>query len=321
MSDDLRLKKANANKYIDKLIKAVSNKYDIRIQKDNEIKIGDGSIRNSVVGNFYIKIGAGMRTMNKDSSKYIEDVDFLKCICAIYHEKQHIVQDCGKFYDSCPDEDIIMMSTRRLASQTNTSYYAKSSRYYNDLSEIDAEYVAIANTYDYIKEKFPKTNADYLISKMINDKIKNQPHYFISGHFETCDNILDAFSEHYEEVQRTPVDYYVFPRSPISNSDDDCMKFMKYCENNNLSPRFKDVQKVVDKFNNTTEPHEKDLLVASITCYIHPEIPYEKAYPCLKDIDLSPKAIFGMELPNFPDYFPYRFIEPLPIDKIKERVK
>jgi len=71
MSDDLRLKKANANKYIDKLIKAVSNKYDIRIQKDNEIKIGDGSIRNSVVGNFYIKIGAGMRTMNKDSSKYI----------------------------------------------------------------------------------------------------------------------------------------------------------------------------------------------------------------------------------------------------------
>lgn len=74
------------------------------------------------------------------------------------------------------------------------------------------------------------------------------------------------------------------------------MKFLQWCAEDRTQN-----QSLIDKFNETTNPREKDLLIASITHHLHPELLYEKVYPCLKDVELAPKEVFGRDLPEPPE--------------------
>lgn len=292
-NNSLNLSIRKARKYIHVLSNIISDKYGVSVTNHFNEPVGHGYIKDGVDGDFSISVGAKMKTNGFIFNKKVDDIDFLKCICSIYHEQHHIVQNCDMYYSNYPSEDIIAMSMRKLASSENRRYYKWKNRYCNDLSEIDAESFAVLNTYNFMKDNFPKADADTLICKLVNHKIQISD-YFIFGEFTTLDDILNAFSDKYENVKYTKVDYSVYPlhqSENINKNEDECIKFMQFCIKESECN-----QPLIDKFNNTTNPYEKDMLISSITHYLHPEIDYERVYPCLRNIDLSPEEVFGRNL-------------------------
>ena len=81
------------------------------------------------------------------------------------------------------------MSMRKLASSENRRYYTGLNRYRNDLSEIDAEMMALANTYDFIQDNFPNADADALMCELVNEKIK------IAQIYSATAELIDVFEE------------------------------------------------------------------------------------------------------------------------------
>ena len=298
------IKQNFANKLINELVKNIHTKYNIDVQPFNEIVSGFGGTYTGVTGDFTMYVGSKMQTHG--IIKHNTMIDFLKVICALYHEEQHVIQHCKTFYDKQPTDDAVMMAIRNLASENNRQYYQGLNRYNNDLSEIDAEAIAIANTYDYIQDNFPKENADKLICDLVNHKAQTA-NYFISGHYQSFDEILDAFSEHYEDAKTKQIEGYIAyalrPSQIINENYDECIKYLQTCVRDNPEE-----MTLLTQFNQEKDPHKKDLMIASITCHLHPEINYGKMYPCLIDVDLSPQNIFNRSLPTIQ----------FPTEKIKE---
>lgn len=295
LKQHLRLNIKDANDRVQIIAQALEQKYGIHVHLDKNIQSGYGENHNGVSGNFNIKVGTSMRLKNGLLNQYVNEIDFLKTICSLYHEEQHIIQSCKKYYDINPTDDDITMATRNLAGERNYRYYMESNRYHNDLSEIEAEAVAISNTYEYIRTQFPKVDADEMICNLINDKAKLT--YFIKGHYESFDEILDAFSEHYEDAKQAKVSGYIAyalrPSQDMNPAQDECIKYLQACVREN-----QDEMELMTKFNSASKQTERDLMVASITCHLHPEIEYERIYPCLQYVDLSPENIFDRSIPS-----------------------
>ena len=283
----LSLRKAQSK--ISSLANDIANKYDINVILNKNIYGGFAGTSCGVSGDFTIEVGSGMHVKTKLLSTQVSMIQFTDIIRAIYHEEQHIVQNCKSYYDITPTEDILQMSVRNLASENNINYYEGLNRYNNDLSEIEAEATALLNTYQYLTVNFPKINTERLICNLVNHKIQIAD-YFISGHYNSFEQILDAFSEHYEEAKKQPIQGYVAYQlrisQEISMQQDECIRYLQNCVRENSEEIT-----LMEQFNNEKDPYKKDLMIASITCYLHPEIPYEKIYPCLSDIDLSPENI------------------------------
>lgn len=310
---NLKLNKRESEKHMRKLTSNISNKYGISVETNDKFPSGFGYTKCGIDGDFSIFVGSKMKTNNSLFNKKVNDIDFLKCICSLYHEEQHVIQNCNKYYDMNPDEDTIIMSLRKLASSENKNYYKGLNRYNNDLSEIEAEAIAISCTYDYIRDNFPEANANGLICELVNHKIQISD-YFISGYYTSFDEILNAFSEHYENAKHKKVSYSAYELRPSQNinpKQDESIKFLQFYARENND------KQLIEKFNSTTEPHEKDLLIASITCHLHPEIDYERIYPCLKYIDLSPENVFDSSLPKAPE----GLIKEIPKEDIKRRIE
>lgn len=252
-------------------------------------------------GTFKIEIGSSMDIQTGFLSKNVDVIQFADIIRAIYHEEQHIIQNCKSYYDITPTDDIVRMSIRNLASEKNISYYEGLNRYNNDLSEIEAEATALLNTYEYLNLHLPKANPETLICNLVNHKIQIAD-YFISGHYDSFDDILDAFSNHYEDAKKKQIEGYIAyalrPSQEISSKQDECIRYLQSCVKENPAEII-----LMEQFNKEKDPHKKDLMIASITCHLHPEIEYEKIFPCLSDIDLSPENIFDRSLPKTPDQF------------------
>lgn len=312
--NNLKISKRSSSKYIQKIIEEISERYGIDIQADRNSASGFAYTRDGIIGDFSIYVSTAIREEGRFLSKLANNIDFLKCVCSLYHEEQHIIQNCRNYYDACPDENVILMSMRKLASSENRRYYTGLNRYRNDLSEIDAEMMALAYTYDFVKDNFPNADADALMCELVNEKIKISD-YFITGKFKTFDDILDAFSDHYEEAKTRSVAYRVRelrPTQEINPKEDECIRFLQSCIREN-----EDNRPLIDKFNAATDPHEKDLMIASITHHLHPEIEYERIYPCLKNIDLSPEEIFDSRLPQPPE----GLIKAISKEKIERRIQ
>lgn len=302
------MKKSIASNIINKLSRDIQYKYGIRVTTDDKTYASMAFTRVGVDGDLSISIGVNMQTQGHLWNKQVCDVDFLKCICSIYHEEEHIIQNAKKYYELCPTEDIIQMCLHQFAGGNNRKYYTGMERYCNDLSEIDAEAYGLLNTYQFLIDSFPNADANKMICDLVNHKIATSD-YFISGHYDNIDDILDAFSNHYEQAKTAPVSYPVFA---FYKNEDECIRFLQWCMKDNIEN-----QPLIDKFNETANPHEKDLLIASITHHLHPEILYEKIYPCLKDIELAPEEVFGRSLPIPPE----GMVENIDANKIRNRIE
>lgn len=290
-----KLNMRQAQKCIRKLAKNISNKYNIKIESDTNMNAGFGYINDSIEGDYSIHFGNNIQT-NGIILKEIDTIDFLNIIRALYHEEQHILQNCQAYLEKQTSDDTILMSLRKVSSITNRKYYKGNNRYNNDLSEIEAEIMAIANTYDYIQKQFPKSNADALICNLVNYKIETSD-YFIKGRYNSFDDVIDAFSNHYEEAKSKQISGYIAyvlrPSQDINTEKDECIRYLQACVRENS----KNID-LMTQFNSKNEPYQKDLMIASITCKLHPEINYEKIYPCLCNVDLSPQNIFDKDLPD-----------------------
>lgn len=279
LSDDLNISLLKAKYYVFNLMNTMHKKYNIEIITKNETKSNVfGYVRNGIVGDFSIFIN--METNNRLFDK-VDDIFFLNCICTLYHAQQHIKQTCYLYYEN--SDDAVNMAMSQFAYDRNNNYYVR--RYKNDLSEIDAEYIALIDTKEYLENKFPYVNSDKLMCKLVNYKMEAN-NYPLHGEdeFKTFNDVINAFDKHYEEAKQATIDYNVMS---FDKNDDECIRFLQIYMFN------KDVRPIINKFDSVNNAIEKDILIASITHHLHPEIDYERIYPCLKGIDLSPEKIFS----------------------------
>lgn len=229
----LNLTAKEAEECMDSLAKEMSNAYDIDVEYGDRLNNGDGFTIDGFDGDFYIYIGSSLEETGS-VFKHIDDVEFLKCICAFHHEEQHIKQNCKLYQNKNPNENVTQSATRKIASSENRSYYKDSSRYYNDLSEIDAEYTALVKTYEFIQKNFKHADADALMLRLINDKSKSTDgnRYYITGPFDSFDNALQAFRQHYEQAKTAKVAYTI-PELRLSQEvdpeKDECVRFLQTC--------------------------------------------------------------------------------------------
>lgn len=312
----LNLSVESAMERIDDLSNNIHETYKIKIGYDNKLEKNSGVISDYPSGDFSIRINPNIR-IEGNIFKKANELDFLNAIRMLYHETHHIIQNCEIYQSRQPNEDIIKMSIHKLASHENRNYYTKLNRYNNDLSEIDAEMNAIVDTYNYIKSKFKHADADSLICDLVNSKSDNPNiDYFIQGHYNSFDNIVDAFIDKYEQAKSAEVSQYIVwrlrPLDEINEKEDECIKYLQACVRENPEEEV-----LMTQFNSARSIIDRDLLIASITCHLHPEIEYDKIYPCLWCEDLSPENVFGRPLPEPPE----GLIKPLSKEEIQRRIE
>lgn len=291
----LMLKADTAQKHIDAIATRMVKDYGITVEHGKGLKNGTGYTRDGIYGTFDIYIGISLEETGSIFKK-VDDIEFLKCVCALHHEEQHIKQNCAFYQNKTPDEDIIQMATRKIASGENRTYYSKSDRYCNDLSEIDAEYTSLLQTYRFIKKNFKYANADNLICKLVNEKARptGGNRYYVLGHYDSFDEVTKAFKQHYEQAKTAKVAYTIpelRPSQEIDPEKDECERFLQICVRNDSVDR-----KLLTQFNRTKTAPEKDLMIASITQHLHPDIDFKRLYPCLETVDLEPEIVFGRPL-------------------------
>ena len=291
----LMLKTDTAQKHIDAIATRMTKDYGITVEYGKGLKNGTGYTRDGIYGTFNIYIGVSLEETGSIFKK-VDDVEFLKCVCALHHEEQHIKQNCALYKNKTPDEETIQMATRKVASSENRTYYRTPDRYRYDLSEIDAEYTALLQTYKFIKRHFKHANADNLICKLVNEKAKPTPEnkYFILGHYNSFGEITEVFKQHYEQAKTAKVAYSVSelrPSQEVDTKKDECIRFLQTCVRNNSADR-----ELLTQFNQTKAAPEKDLMIASITQHLHPDIDFKRMYPCLETVDLEPEIVFGRPL-------------------------
>lgn len=306
---------SEAQDYINVLSKFLNSEYGIRVIQKQHIQSGLGAAHCGVNGDFHIDVGLHMRTNTRLFSEHVEVNDFLDTVRALFHETQHVKQHCKLFQNTTPSEDDIVMCMRQLAGERNKEYHKKLNRYNNDLSEIDAELTALTETYNYIKINFKKENPERLICNLVNTKTANAD-YFIQGKYRSFNDITEAFLKRYDDIEHAQIAGYIAwvlrPSQDYNPEHDECIRYLQSCVRENPEE-----MKLLTQFNSVSDPHQKDLMIASIVCHLHPEIEYERVYPCLSDIDLSPDNIFDRELPQPPE----GFIKPIPKEDIERRIE
>lgn len=314
MKSRLRLSIDAADAYMQREMQKIAGKYKVSVSYDKRLINGKGYVYNKIDGDFAINISPYISEQGL-LFKQADDIQFLNNLRALYHEEHHIIQNCHEYQSRYPSEETIIKSVRNLASDNNPEYYKDKNRYTNDLSEIEAEMKAIIKTHTFIKDTLKNTHADELICNLVKYRQKTCD-YFFQQNCESFDEIMDAFETQYEKAQHVPIEGYIAyvlrPSQNINPKNDECMRYLQACVRENPNE-----VELMTQFNKEKNSHNKDLMIASITCHLHPEIEYEKVYPCLSDIDLSPENIFDRELPQPPE----GLIKPIPKEDIERRIE
>lgn len=206
MKNSLNLSSRKAEKTIKDLIGKLHDVYGISVEMNNILPHGCGQIYDGINGDLSIEIGYSPRVNVKFLYNVVNDYDFVNAVRAVFHEERHLIQLCDEYQDRNPSEETIAMATRKLATMNNPDYYMDT--YTMDMTEIDAESAAILKTYYYLREEFPKADADGLICDLVNDK--TQMNYFIKGHYDSVDEIMDAFSDKFEAIKDMKVNRHIY---------------------------------------------------------------------------------------------------------------
>lgn len=282
-----------AKKIIKDLIGELHETYDVDVKINDKIPNGCGKIYDRIDGDLSIDIGYNPRINVKFLYNEVNDYDFINTVRALFHEERHLLQLCKDYQDKNPTEETISMAIRKLATMYNPEYYMDT--YRMDMTEIDAEATAILKRYDYLRKEFPNVDANTLVCNLVNDKTKMD--YFIKGHYKSVDEIIDAFSDKFEEVKNKKIHLCInqikSSSYDVNEIKNESIRYLQACVIEN-----KATQTLIDEFNSKSTLEECDLLFSSITCHLHPEIKYEQIYPCLSYVELSTENICGCSLPK-----------------------
>lgn len=260
--------------HIQNLKNEIQEAYGITVHDDTSIPINSGVTSDGPTGTFNVRINQPIR-LEGLFHKQANTMDFVDYIRILHHEEQHIVQAITDVYiqDAALEQDvdsIKQMSIKNIACIGNYDYYRGSNHSYNNnLAEIDAEYTAISNTYDFLRNYVSPKYAEQMICDVVNQKVLHSD-YFIQKVCSNFDDIADAFSDKYEQAKFSHIYHPVVRLRPSQNVNQDSDEYIKYLQQvvkddpNNMW--------LMEQFWNVTDVDEKDKMVASIVLHIHPEL-------------------------------------------------
>lgn len=175
------MKRKEIFKNIDQLFETI-NLYGYTLDLNYKISVGNGACDNIYYKDKQLHIGVKelKSLFNKD---YSDELVFL-LFKNIFHELQHLNQQREYFSKNNlikGDEFKAQMFFNHLACiGAYYGYYSMETNYghyFNNIREIDAEYNALKNTYDYLSTIMDKEKVNKLLLDFINSK-KGKTYYF-----------------------------------------------------------------------------------------------------------------------------------------------
>ena len=172
------MKRKEIFKNIDQLFETI-NLYGYTLDLNYKISVGNGACDNIYYKDKQLHIGVKelKSLFNKD---YSDELVFL-LFKNIFHELQHLNQQREYFSKNNlikDDEFKAQMFFNHLACiGAYYGYYSMETNYGHNIREIDAEYNALKNTYDYLSTIMDKEKVNKLLLDFINSK-KGKTYYF-----------------------------------------------------------------------------------------------------------------------------------------------
>lgn len=256
---------------------------------------------------------SGVADLALDGSKEagVTALALVKGLIAVRHEVDHCRETKAQLTDV--SDTVVGWSLSYLATVKNPRFYHE---YYTcNKREMTAEYMALREVRPRLEELFTKDETEKLIFEYVAwrtlpDKVPDgpddhetrvvYPRYFIppadteNEYYESMKDVEKAF-EMALSVEY-PGQYCTWPvlcPAPGHILRDEFVRVME--------PRMRDNpwSAIFEKFQGAGSQVESYKMLASLTCYLHPK--YKDCFGNLKDVDLSPKAVFGMPFPETPE--------------------
>lgn len=312
----LKLKKKDALTLLQSLADKCSQDSDISLKLTNNMPIGTGQANDRIdehdkKGYVGIKDLADEKFALFDTRKPVPDKNFVSVVVSIFHEQRHLSLTNNKYErpDDVSRDDIdeaILASY--IAIQNNGAYYDSVSQNIpfpsnrpNLPLEIDAERAGVINTYAYLCKTFcrddnsvSEKDIEKLMLDYVNDRMQNSKYQIPSrkNPLKSMDEIEDAFDDAMIKSIDDNTDKLYCNRDYRLLSDkikgkDEVAKFLYDNQN--------EYKQVIDQII-CARGSKKDIMMASMVLYLHPE--YYDKIPRLKDMDFSPKKVFGYSFPN-----------------------
>ena len=118
------------------------------------------------------------------------------------------------------------------------------------------------------------------------------PYYWIHSKkpFQSMEEIENAFEIAYKKSKFIKRKYFEYENQ--NEILDENMRFMKQ------------YPEIIQRFENANTGYQQDKIMACIACYLHPG--FKEYYQSIQSVDLSPKTVLDMQLPEEPffDYHP-----------------
>lgn len=265
-----------------KVLNTIVFKSDYTIELSEELNIGNGMSYDSIIEvNMKALIGIkNLKERNKilefPKTQIVSDKSFIKVLICIFHESRHLELATNKYKDT--DKELLYSY---MSKQNNPNYYLDN--YFKSLIEIDAEYLGILTTCEFIQNNYPdisKTELYELIYDYLDDRCNNKQ-YFCSNEsltcsFKTISDLTELFENAYSGALRI--------KKQISlNNTDEISKTLNM-------DKFSDIAlSLLNESNGLIQ----EKMVSTINIYNHPE------YIDVFDIKegLSLEMVFGIS-PN-----------------------
>lgn len=214
----------------------------------------------------------------------------------MFHELTHHLQNKYVYQNSKSDKEDIYLTIHEVATRKNPFYYKPFDmhNYVYDPTEIMAEYQGIMQTYNYLQNEFEDIPANTKEQIMVNfvNHCQKAPYYWIHSKkpFQSMEEIENAFEIAYKKSKFIKRKYFEYENQ--TDILDENMRFMKQ------------YPEIIQRFENANTGYQQDKIMACIACYLHPR--FKEYYQSIQSVDLSPKTVLDMQLPEEPffDYHP-----------------
>lgn len=293
----LKLSNQSAQSYLENLTDGIENKYHINTIFVNE-PCGTGRITTDQNHTPLLLIGTQISKLpfTPMPKTPLSDTKFLKMITTVFHELAHYYQQTSTYQKTNPSNDDVYMTMREIATLKNPFYYKPSDmhNYVYDPTEIMAEYQGIMQTYNYLQNEFEDIPANTKEQIMVNfvNHCQKAPYYWIHSKkpLQSMEEIENAFEIAYKTSKFIKRKYFEYENQ--NEILDENMRFMKQ------------YPEIIQRFENANTGYQQDKIMACIACYLHPG--FKEYYQSIQSVDLSPKTVLDMQLPEEPffDYHP-----------------
>ena len=288
--------------------KFIKDSTQIDISWDSEANCGEGFIQ---IPN---TISLGNRELTNRFPFHLIPIQYvISCIVAGCHEQRHYQQQTQLFQQKQPSEIEKYMALRRMVCSYNEDFYLYPDNYRNMPHEIDAEKQGIQTTYQFLVKTLPTFSpqeCELLLLNYIQNKLEkhqnNRTQYYISNKkYHSLTEVYQAFDEAMQRSLDTPYNYYNSENietdkrktAEIITNEQKIRNYIK--THDNITQRKTGRSFLNEQYCKLQTGPQCMKMLGSITNHIIPNC--KEDIPILANMDLSPKNIIGISLPNNPE--------------------